>query len=854
MPCSSVYCINNTGLVGADDTYITGGTHNGYTYWSGQTNGWVIFYSTGTTSQWCLSDTFSGSCSLAGKTPCFSDCPDLSTAYVYSGVCPTPTPTPTNNCSVLDFNAVFDCEFIPTPSVTPTSTITPTPTITPTATNPCSIIGIDASAYRLLQTLPLMSMSENYEPLQMFEPLSITNCDFTQEVTFFLINDNIECSSILTFQNCYDNELFYCSNVSLLPGQTLELYQVYGALVDNSSNCIAYIGNSNNNVDINTNEIIIETVSFGNVNNGKCLECEDYVPPTPTPTPTLTPTNTVTPTKTPTNTPTPTYTPTNTPGGTKTPTPTQTPTLTQTPTQTSTNTPTPTYTPTNTPTPTLTPTNTLTPTPTPTPASVLFTSVWRTTTSSESVTLPYSVSGTYGGEIDWGDGNVSISSYANRTHTYAVAGDYTITIDGPLQGWSFNNIGDKLKIREIIHWGQFDTDTTINAFYGCSNLVLTGVTDTPVYLNNSMEGFFRNCSSITTINNLNSWVVSNVSTFKYLFRGCTSFNQNIGDWDMTNSTDLFGMFYGCLVFNNGGSDSIRYWSVLNVTDMRLTFGNCQLFNQPIGDWTTTSLLNTSNTFSEAFNFNQDLGNWDMSNVTATEGMFFSATSFNNNGTTSISGWTLNSVNSMSLMFRGAASFNQPINNWERTSPNFSTLSSVTATTQMFYGTIFNQDISNWDMQNNTDTSLMFVNSSFNNGGSTGITNWNVYNVTNMTSMFNNATLFNQPLSGWNVSNVSQMNSIFLSASSFNQNISNWIVTGLTYVNVSSPGLSKAFDYCGLSTLNYSNMLINWSSLPGLQSSIVMGATGLQYTISTAGASRTYLTTTKNCVITGDSGV
>jgi surface protein len=121
-------------------------------------------------------------------------------------------------------------------------------------------------------------------------------------------------------------------------------------------------------------------------------------------------------------------------------------------------------------------------------------------------------------------------------------------------------------------------------------------------------------------------------------------------------------------------------------------------------------------------------------------------------------------------------------------------------------------------------------------------------------MFNNATLFNQPLSGWNVSNVTQMNSIFFSATSFNQNIGNWVVTGLTYVNSALAGLDQAFNYCGLNTLNYSNMLINWSSLPGLQSSIVMGATGLQYTISTAGASRTYLTTTKNWVITGDSGV
>lgn len=280
MPCSSVYCINNTGLVGADDTYITGGTYNGYTYWSGQTNGWVIFYSTGTTNQWCLSDTFSGSCSLAGKTPCFSSCPDLSTAYVYSGVCPTPTPTPTNNCSVLDFSAVFDCEFIPTPTITPTSTITPTPTITPTATNPCSIIGVDAIAYRLPQTLPLMI--ENNVPLQSFEPLSILNCGVSGDVTFNLINDDIICSSIRIFQNCFDNELHYCSNVTLLPEQSLELFQVYQGLVDNELKCISYIGDGNNTVDINTNQIIINTISFGNLNEGKCVICNDYVPPTPT--------------------------------------------------------------------------------------------------------------------------------------------------------------------------------------------------------------------------------------------------------------------------------------------------------------------------------------------------------------------------------------------------------------------------------------------------------------------------------------------------------------------------------------------------------------------------------------------
>ena len=95
--------------------------------------------------------------------------------------------------------------------------------------------------------------------------------------------------------------------------------------------------------------------------------------PTPTLTPTITPTITETPTNTPTNTPTQTKTPTNTP--TQTETPTNTPTQTETPTQT----PSMYQTPTATPTETLTPTPTLTKTSTPTPT--------KTATPSPSPTL-----------------------------------------------------------------------------------------------------------------------------------------------------------------------------------------------------------------------------------------------------------------------------------------------------------------------------------------------------------------------------------------------------------------------------------------------------------------------------------
>jgi len=775
MPCSSIYCINNTGLVGADDTYITGGTYNGYTYWSGQTNGWVIFYSTGTTSQWCLSDTFSGTCSLAGKTPCYSECPDLNNAYFNSGVCSTPTPTPTNNCSVLDFTAIFDCEFIPTPTITPTSTITPTPTITPTATNPCSVIGIDAIAYRLPETLPLMVMYNDVLPPLQF----VLNCNFTNNVTFYLIDKDITCSSIRTFQDCYSKTVYNSTNVTLPIGVSLELYMVYTGLVDSQIKCLAYFGDTNNNADINVTEIVITSDSYGNVNNGFCNECQSYLPvsQTPTQTPTLTPTPTVTktPTLTPTMTKTPTLTPTSNVTPTLTKTPTHTPTLTKSPilpspSVTPTYTPTPTLTPTYTPTQTLTPTKTPTNTPTPSKTPIFFTSVWRTTLPNQTITLPYSTSGTYSGTIDWGDGNTSINSYATRTHTYTTPGNYTVIIDGDIKKWSFSNIGDRLKIRQIINWGQFDTDNSINAFWGCSNLVLTSVTDSPNFLNNTMEGFFRDCSSITTINNLNSWDVSIVTDFKNLFRGCTNFNQNIGNWSMSFATTLNGMFMSCADFNNGGSDTIRFWDVTSVLDMGQTFSFCTLFNQPIGDWSTTSLSYTNNTFDGAVNFNQDLGNWGMENVLNMDEMFANATLFNNGNSTSISGWTFSSLTGMSKCFYNSLSFNQPIGNWD-------------------------------------------------------------------------------------VSFITQMNGLFFSATSFNQPIKNWDIGGLIYVNSSNAGLNQAFDHCGLSKTNYSNMLINWaSSASTINSNIVMGAQDLEYSTFSANSSRTILTTTKNWTIIGDIGV
>ena len=198
-----------------------------------------------------------------------------------------------------------------------------------------------------------------------------------------------------------------------------------------------------------------------------------------------------------------------------------------------------------------------------TPASSPFQATFRTTSASETITLPYEVAGTYSGTIDWGDGGAtSVNSYANRTHTYAISGDYIITITGVTTGFRFNNTGNKTKIRSIQNWGTLNLGNSGFYFYGCSNLDLSSVigildlTGTKTFI-----GIFANCSSLTTINNINSWDTSLVTNMGSMFDGCTAFNQPL-NFNTSSVTNMASMFNNATAFNQ----NIGSWNVALVTN------------------------------------------------------------------------------------------------------------------------------------------------------------------------------------------------------------------------------------------------------------------------------------------------
>jgi len=77
--------------------------------------------------------------------------------------------------------------------------------------------------------------------------------------------------------------------------------------------------------------------------------------------------------------------------------------------------------------------------------------------------------------VDWGDGNVSTGLTGDVTHTYAVAGVYTISVAGLFPQVFYNALGDRLKVKKILSFGDIVWGSFVNAFNGCGITDINGV-------------------------------------------------------------------------------------------------------------------------------------------------------------------------------------------------------------------------------------------------------------------------------------------------------------------------------------------------------------------------------------------
>ena len=332
--CSTTnFCFRTSlpSLSGYSGNYTIGDDYQGVPTYSGDgTTTGVIYYYSGDTSYWCLSDTLGGTCYLRGSSPCVSDCPDIAANDFYTGICPTPTPTAVN-CGIFNFNAYFDCDWEPIPTPTPSvacddvnftfETMGVTPTPTPTSDS-CNLVAVSFSMSGYTPaTTPTVTLTPS---------VTLTRTvDIQGQVTFEMLDETFSCVSVKVLTDCQSGEEFYVTNDLSFSGIPATIGTTLLVYLNGGYHCVSYTRDDTN---FSSNSNVEEVTQLYS-------SCE-YCSIIPTPTPTATATPTITPSSTQTPTPSVTASPSVTPSQTATvgttppvtPTPTQTPTRTQTPT------------------------------------------------------------------------------------------------------------------------------------------------------------------------------------------------------------------------------------------------------------------------------------------------------------------------------------------------------------------------------------------------------------------------------------------------------------------------------------------------------------------------------------------
>ena len=306
------------------------------------------------------------------------------------------------------------------------------------------------------------------------------------------------------------------------------------------------------------------------------------------------------------------------------------------------------------------------------------------------LSLPYNGIGTYSGTIDFGDGSASVTnSFANRSHTYATAGDYNIKIVGECSRFQYQSHPDRLLVKEILSWGIYSFDV-IN-FNGCKNLIGGANCLDVINLNTTnLFQLFYDCENMVSIQFMEDWDVSNITLFFGMFYDNNLFNQNLTGWDTSSATDFSDLFRNAAIYNQ----PVNSFDVSNVTSLRQTFATSS-FNQSLSSWDVSNVATLQTTFYQS-DFNQPINNWDVSSVT---NMFFTF---------------------------AQCPFNQPLNNWNT--------SIVTTMRRTFYlNSSFSYDVSAWDVSNVTRMDEMFRSAtSFDHD----LSAWDLSSCTNMTNFMN----------------------------------------------------------------------------------------------------------------------
>ncbi|MFV0553321.1 MAG: BspA family leucine-rich repeat surface protein [Mangrovibacterium sp.] len=286
-----------------------------------------------------------------------------------------------------------------------------------------------------------------------------------------------------------------------------------------------------------------------------------------------------------------------------------------------------------------------------------FITTWEVA-AGETITIP-TPADTYGYEfvVNWGDGShpESFMDGDDFSHTYATGGTKRIKIAGAFPRIFFNG-GDEgqpiAKILSIEQWGAIQWESMLAAFKGCSRLTINEAAGKPDLSNVTvLDQLFKRATSMNSPT-LATWDVSTITDMDGVFYGATAFNQDLSSWNTAAVVNMDNLFYGATAFNQPFNSTGSQWSTANVLTMANIFSGAIKFNQDISSWDVSKVWNMEGLFegAKAFNNGDQPMAWGSktASVQSMVNMFYGATMFDQN----IGGWNISALLNAYQMFRG----------------------------------------------------------------------------------------------------------------------------------------------------------------------------------------------------------
>ena len=410
-----------------------------------------------------------------------------------------------------------------------------------------------------------------------------------------------------------------------------------------------------------------------------------------------------------------------------------------------------------------------------------------------------------GAMIDWGDGNVPVPlNSGNNDHTYPDPGLYNVKVSGTFAP-NFNNDVYARNYVNLAHWGD---NVVYNDMYvgfrGAWNLDITAY-DSPTLVADLPDGIrwgycFQNCKRLTNANgsianldmsNTNdAGGTSNVGLVS-LFQDAPRFNVDISRWNLPSTgLSMVNMFNGAITFNQ----PVGLWNI-TPTNSQSAFAYTHKFNQPLTNWTLPTSVNFM--FRNARSFDSYPGAFN-SATTNVQYMFAGANGNNPSVfNQDISGWDVSNVTNFSNMLANATTFNQPIGNWTiNTTPG-----DTVSMNGMLYNTDgFNQNISSWDVRNVTSMN------NFQSYKGTGIsaTGTNTESLVSMSQGFRRNNSNDSWIANIDTSQLSNIFYAFEGNADIDQDLGDWDISKLitaTFAFGNTPSFS---------TSNVTSTLTKWA--------------------------------------------